>query len=72
MEILGPHMLEMSRRRTVRLGKALVQRLTLVCVRTVRLVHIEGKEVHPSLIECIVDLRYHSLELHLCGIQVPE
>lgn len=72
MEILRPHVLELPRWLTVRLSKALVQRLTFLRVRTIRLVHIERKEVHPSLIECIVDLRYHSLELHLCRIQIPE
>ena len=50
-------------------GFIVLQRGTLVSVMTViRLVHIEGMEIHPSLIECIVDFRYHSFEFHLGGI----
>lgn len=65
-------MLEMPPRRTVRVGRVRVQRYIFLLVRTVRLVYIKGKEVHPSLIERVVDLRYHSFKLHPCRIQVPE
>ena len=47
----------------------ILQSGTFASVMTlVRVLHIEGMEVHPSLIECIVDFRYHGFEFHLGGV----
>lgn len=36
------------------------------------LIHIAWKEVHPSLIEGVVDLGDHSFQFKLGGVQIPK
>lgn len=67
MKILGPRVLENSGR-TAEIENVSIQSLVIVIVGIALLIHVEGKKIHPSLVECIVDFRDHSFEFPICRI----
>lgn len=67
MKILGPRVLENSGRSS-EIESVFIQSLMIFIVGIVLLIHVEGKKIHPSLVECIVDFRDHSFEFPICRV----